>query len=69
VWITAGLLVLSVTGLTWSRFAGGNFSAALESLKAGTPSLSTELGGAALPPAGGHHGGSAPSCHRRHSTG
>jgi uncharacterized iron-regulated membrane protein len=53
VWLTAGLLVLSATGLTWSRYAGGNFADALDSLRSGTPSVSTGL--AAAP--AGHHGG------------
>jgi uncharacterized iron-regulated membrane protein len=52
VWLTVGLLFLAATGLTWSRFAGGNFGAALDSLSAGTPELDT-----AVVPAGGHHGG------------
>ncbi|MBU2664761.1 PepSY domain-containing protein [Actinoplanes bogorensis] len=49
-WLSVGLLFLSATGLTWSRYAGGNFGEALDALKAGTPSLSTEVA------AGGHHG-------------
>ncbi|GAA2524360.1 PepSY-associated TM helix domain-containing protein [Winogradskya humida] len=62
VWLTVGLLLLSATGLTWSRYAGGNFSAALDSLKSGTPSVATELtAGAAAAPAPSHHGGAAPA--------
>ena len=60
-WLTAGLLVLSATGLTWSRYAGGNFSAALDSLRSGTPSVATDLTGAAPAAAGGHHGGGSPA--------
>jgi len=56
VWLTVGLLFLSATGLTWSRYAGGNFQAALDSMRAGTPELSTTLTGAAPAPSGGHHG-------------
>jgi uncharacterized iron-regulated membrane protein len=57
VWLTVGLLILSATGLTWSRFAGGNFSTALDAVKGGTPEVSTTLTGAATPaPAGHHHG-------------
>lgn len=56
-WITVGLLLLSATGLTWSRFAGGNFQAALDAMRGNTPYVSTELAGAAAPAAsGGHHG-------------
>ena len=32
VWIAVGLLLLSATGLTWSRYAGGNFTLALDAL-------------------------------------
>lgn len=60
VWLTIGLLILSATGLTWSRFAGGNFSTALDAVKGSTPEVSTTLAGAAAPaPAGHHHGGGA----------
>ncbi|BFU44647.1 PepSY-associated TM helix domain-containing protein [Krasilnikovia sp. MM14-A1004] len=52
VWITIGLLVLSATGLTWSRYAGGNFEAALDALDAHRPQLSTTLDAA---PGGAHH--------------
>jgi uncharacterized iron-regulated membrane protein len=59
VWLTAGLLVLSATGLTWSRFAGGNFSTALDAMRAGRPAVSTSLSGAGAAEAGAHHGGGA----------
>ncbi|MFF5291933.1 PepSY-associated TM helix domain-containing protein [Paractinoplanes globisporus] len=49
-WLTLGLLVLSGTGLTWSRYAGGHFHDALDSLRSGTPSVATAV-------AGSHHGG------------
>ncbi|GAA0486185.1 membrane protein [Paractinoplanes deccanensis] len=58
VWLSAGLLILSVTGLTWSRYAGGNFSEALDALDGSRPSVSTSLTGAAATPTG-HHGGTA----------
>lgn len=56
VWLTVGLLILSATGMTWSRYAGGNFSAALDVLHGHTPELVTTVdeGGATT---GGHHGG------------
>ncbi|MBF9130915.1 PepSY domain-containing protein [Plantactinospora sp. S1510] len=60
VWLLIGLLILSATGLTWSRYAGAHFSSALEALDAGRPELSTTLTGAAGPDSGGgHHGGPA----------
>lgn len=52
VWLTLGLLVLSATGLTWSRYAGGNFGDVLDELDASRPSVSTGLAAAT----GGHHG-------------
>ena len=54
VWLSVGLLVLSATGLTWSRYAGGNFSTALDAFHGSTPSVST-----ALTAPGGHHGAAA----------
>ncbi|WP_353890573.1 PepSY domain-containing protein [Micromonospora sp. WMMA1363] len=44
VWLAVGLLFLSMTGLTWSRFAGANFGAGLDALDAGRPALDTSLG-------------------------
>lgn len=41
-WAVTGLLFLSVTGLTWSQFAGGNISQLGESLDWTTPVVSTE---------------------------
>lgn len=55
VWLSVGLLFLSATGLTWSRWAGGNFSLALDALNAHRPSVDTALAGGAT--SGGHHGG------------
>ncbi|MDW5322311.1 PepSY domain-containing protein [Plantactinospora sp. KLBMP9567] len=60
VWLAIGLLALSATGLTWSRYAGGNFDIVQNGLDAHSPTLETALPGAA--PAhgvdsGGHHGG------------
>ncbi len=43
VWLAIGLLGLSATGLTWSRYAGANFGEALDSLRSGTPGVSTTL--------------------------
>lgn len=50
-WIVLGLLILSATGLTWSRYAGGNFATALDALDARRPQLATPVADT-----GGHHG-------------
>jgi uncharacterized iron-regulated membrane protein len=42
-WIAVGLLILSATGLTWSRYAGGNFTAVLDTFDAHSPVLATGL--------------------------
>ncbi|MEW2164906.1 PepSY domain-containing protein [Streptomyces sp. NPDC007084] len=54
VWLAVGLLALSATGLTWSRFAGEHFSQALDALRSGTPGVSTTLSGSAETATGGH---------------
>jgi uncharacterized iron-regulated membrane protein len=59
VWLSVGLLILSATGLTWSRYAGGNFSAALDTFHGSTPEVSTALTATPVAPSGGHHGGGA----------
>ena len=56
VWITLGLLILSVTGLTWSRYAGGTFSDLLDALDARRPALSTTIGTGTPAADSGHHG-------------
>jgi uncharacterized iron-regulated membrane protein len=43
VWALVGLLFLSATGLSWSRFAGDNFAGVLTALHARTPELDTTL--------------------------
>ncbi|WKG01704.1 PepSY domain-containing protein [Mycolicibacterium sp. HK-90] len=63
IWIAVGLLFLSATGLTWSRFAGDNITALRTALSWTTPSVSTALGGppdAEMPGHDGHHGASVP---------
>jgi uncharacterized iron-regulated membrane protein len=55
VWLAVGLLLLSATGLTWSRWAGGNFTLALDAMHAHSPDLDTALAGGASGPAGGGH--------------
>ncbi|MFF5443494.1 PepSY-associated TM helix domain-containing protein [Streptomyces sp. NPDC012888] len=46
-WAAAGLVVLSATGLTWSKYAGENIGALQDRLGGATPSVSATLGGAA----------------------
>ncbi len=46
-WTLLGALFLSATGLTWSTYAGENFSAALTALNAKAPVLDTALQGSA----------------------
>lgn len=42
-WLLVGLLFLSATGLTWSRWAGGHFGQALQHMGWQTPRLNTDL--------------------------
>ncbi|MFE7131990.1 PepSY-associated TM helix domain-containing protein [Streptomyces sp. NPDC057638] len=58
-WAAVGLVALSATGLTWSRWAGENIGAVQDQLGGATPAVSAALDPSA--PAGdehaGHHGG------------
>ncbi|MEE6261692.1 PepSY-associated TM helix domain-containing protein [Plantactinospora sonchi] len=56
-WLAIGLLVLSATGLTWSRYAGANFDVLQNAFNAHSPQLDTTLAGAPAggEPGGGHH--------------
>ncbi|WP_241251360.1 PepSY-associated TM helix domain-containing protein [Candidatus Protofrankia californiensis] len=58
VWLVVGLLFLSATGLTWSHYAGENFSAVLDATGSRTPELDTTLPDQPQPASagGGHHG-------------
>ncbi|MCQ4313268.1 PepSY domain-containing protein [Pseudomonas stutzeri] len=58
-WLLLGLLFFSATGLTWSRWAGGNIGVARAAFGMSTPSVSTALTGEAATPAGehAHHAG------------
>ncbi|HWH01047.1 MAG TPA: PepSY-associated TM helix domain-containing protein, partial [Pilimelia sp.] len=62
VWLAVGLLVLSATGLTWSRFAGANFDLLQQEFDAHRPPLATALPGADAGDGadGGHHHGGGP---------
>ena len=61
-----GLLFFSATGLTWSRWAGGNIGVARAALGMSTPSVSTALDGETAAPVGehAHHTGMAMSAPR-----
>lgn len=61
-WIAVGLIFLSATGLTWSKYAGENVAALRTALSWTTPALDKTLDGASGP-AGGHdgHDGHTPS--------
>ncbi|MEU8002213.1 PepSY-associated TM helix domain-containing protein [Catellatospora sp. NPDC049111] len=56
-WLAAFLLVLSATGLTWSHYAGANFSSLRSTLNSDSIPLRTALDGTASPDTGAHHGG------------
>ncbi len=49
-WVAIGLLVLSVTGLTWSAHAGARFDALQAALHSGTAELDTTLSGTSRTP-------------------
>ncbi|WP_328475202.1 PepSY domain-containing protein [Actinoplanes sp. NBC_00393] len=59
-WLLLGLLIISATGLTWSNYAGANFSAALDSMNGNRPYVATELTPGASAESGGHHGAASP---------
>ncbi|PPG35826.1 peptidase [Pseudoclavibacter sp. RFBG4] len=68
IWVLAGALFLSVTGITWSQYGGANFSELRAAVGWTTPSVSTSLDGAGGPAAGEHdehaghgHGHGAPT--------
>ncbi|ETT23992.1 PepSY domain-containing protein [Rhodococcus aetherivorans] len=61
VWIAVGLVFLSATGLTWSRFAGDNIAELRAALHWKTPTVDATLTGGGAAAATGHegHGGHA----------
>lgn len=61
VWLAVGLLLLSATGLTWSRHAGDNFSQALDVLRGTRPELTTSLTPGTAAAGGGHHDADSPA--------
>ncbi|MEU4081598.1 peptidase [Streptomyces venezuelae] len=46
-WAVTGLVLLSATGLTWSRYAGENIGIVQDGLGGATPTLTATVGGAA----------------------
>lgn len=59
-WATVGLVGLSATGLTWSKYAGENIGQLQDRLGGATPAVSATLNpgdGAAAADAGGEHAG------------
>ncbi|WP_434156656.1 PepSY-associated TM helix domain-containing protein [Clavibacter nebraskensis] len=69
VWLVAGALFLSATGITWSQFGGQNVTNLRAALSWQTPTLTTALPGAgagagpasAADPHAGHHASATPS--------
>lgn len=57
VWLAIGLVGLSATGLTWSKYAGENVGELKDSLGGATPAVSATVGGSAAGAAGGDHAG------------
>ncbi|WP_305092116.1 PepSY domain-containing protein [Prescottella sp. R16] len=55
-WIALGLVFLSATGLTWSKYAGENVTDLRASLGWTTPAVAKNLAGTDAAPAGGHDG-------------
>ncbi|MGW7430932.1 PepSY-associated TM helix domain-containing protein [Streptomyces sp. NPDC054861] len=55
-WAVAGLVLLSATGLTWSRYAGENIDVVRSQLGGATPAVSATLDGAAAGGSGEHEG-------------
>lgn len=53
IWVLLGALFLSATGITWSQYGGGNVGVVRAALGGGTPSVNTNLDGAAA--AGDEH--------------
>ncbi|MCK9921362.1 PepSY domain-containing protein [Frankia sp. AgPm24] len=62
VWLLVGLLFLSATGLTWSRYAGAHFATALDATDSHTPDLDIALPQTAAP------AGATGGAHQGHTT-
>ncbi|MEU1282047.1 PepSY domain-containing protein [Streptomyces sp. NPDC005805] len=55
-WAVTGLVILSATGLTWSRYAGENIGAVQDQLGGATPAVSAALEPGTGGDGGGHEG-------------
>lgn len=64
--IAAGLIFLTVTGLTWSSVAGDNIGKVRENLNWGTPAVSAELPGASVQDTSASDGAGAHTGHEGH---
>ncbi|MGW7104466.1 PepSY-associated TM helix domain-containing protein [Streptomyces sp. NPDC054883] len=56
-WAAAGLVALSATGLTWSKYAGEHIGRLQDGLGGATPSVSAQLSGSAGADGGDEHAG------------
>ncbi|MBY4127628.1 PepSY domain-containing protein [Rhodococcus fascians] len=56
IWIAVGLIFLSVTGLTWSTYAGKNVTELRSALSWTTPAVSTTIGSSDAATTGDHSG-------------
>ncbi|WP_236077650.1 PepSY-associated TM helix domain-containing protein [Rhodococcus sp. P1Y] len=56
IWIAVGLVFLSATGLTWSKYAGENITDLRSQLSWTTPAVSKSISGDAAPMSGDHAG-------------
>ncbi|MFI1867785.1 PepSY-associated TM helix domain-containing protein [Streptomyces jumonjinensis] len=65
-WAVTGLVLLSATGLTWSRYAGENIGAIQDQLGGATPAVSAAIdaGSGGGGEHEGHHGGGSGSAHQ-----
>ncbi|MDG4865838.1 PepSY domain-containing protein, partial [Streptomyces sp. T-3] len=65
-WAVLGLVLLSATGLTWSKYAGENIDVLKSQLGGATPVVDAALSGAAAEGGGGHegHGGGHAGAHQ-----
>ncbi|MCX4822610.1 PepSY domain-containing protein [Streptomyces sp. NBC_01142] len=63
-WAVTGLVLLSATGLTWSRYAGENIGAVQDQLGGATPTVSATLDGGAGSGEHEGHGGSGSGTHQ-----
>lgn len=65
-WLLLGLLFLSATGLTWSRWAGGHFGQALQQMGWQTPRLNTNLNAENVDAHAHHHPADPHADHAEH---